>query len=175
MKEKKQRLFFALFPDDETRAALNRLYGSPELQRGRRVHVADLHITLQFLGSASAREATCAVDAAGRCAGSSFELVVDRVDYWPRPKIAWAGVKQIPEPLSSLVGALNRELAACGFEAEKRAYTPHVTLLRKSPKVPHQLLPEPVVWPVREFCLMASSSAGIPPLYRVLHRWPLKK
>lgn len=175
MKEKKKRLFFALNPDDETRLALSRLYKGQGLTRGRQVHVADLHITLQFLGSATAKQEACVIETAGKISCSPFTLQIDHVDYWGRPRIVWAGVSSTPAALSTLVSDLNENLELCGFEAERRAYKPHITLLRKAPRIQRQLLPEPITWPVKEFSLMASSSGGDLPLYSVVHRWEAKK
>jgi 2'-5' RNA ligase len=72
-----------------------------------------------------------------------------------------------------LVLDLQQGLKACGFQPEKRAYSPHVTLARKSGPVQGFALQEPLQWRSREFVLVASEDTGAPPRYRVLKRWPL--
>ena len=168
-----QRLFFALWPDDPGRAELEMLVrGLPE-HRGRLVHPQDRHITLVFLGDVTADRRACAEEAAQRVSAPSFELLIDQVGYWPRPRILWCGASQVPEPLLGLVNDLRRELERCGFRPETRPYAPHVTLARKARRVPTYLIPERLSWPVREFVLVVSSIDGPPPHYQVLRRWPL--
>jgi 2'-5' RNA ligase len=61
---------------------------------------------------------------------------------------------------------------ACGFEAEKRPFFPHITLARKvrHPKVKAGL--EAIRWPVRDFVLVESVAVEAGVSYRVLQRWP---
>jgi 2'-5' RNA ligase len=111
--------------------------------------------------------------AAGSVRGMPFELVIDRQGYWPRPRVAWCAPAEIPEPLRALVQALNRALKPCGFEPERRPYSPHVTLFRDSRAVPGGPLERPVRWPCRDFVLVATSPVPGGPRYQVLARWPL--
>ncbi len=168
-----QKLFFAIWPDQAVRNGLLRIGRDLPPHGGRVSHPEDLHLTLVFLGPVTAEQYPCVVQAAGTIQGMPFELTIDRVGYWSRPRILWCAPAGTPQPLQNLVAELQRELLSCGFRPEKRPYSPHVTLARKSQPVEFRLLPEPLHWSAREFVLVASESGGEPPRYRILERWPL--
>lgn len=173
MNAKRKRLFFALWPDPEVRSQLAHLQTRLPQDQGSWVHPEDLHITLQFLGMVEPAQQACIADAAHAVAVEPFELVIDRLDFWPRPRIAWAGSEEVPIALKRLVSMLGERLQGCGFPSEKRAYKPHVTLLRKTTPAASQRLAEPVVWPVNHFVLVESRPGGDPPRYRPLESWSL--
>jgi len=72
------RLFFALWPDDATRDALNRT-GKWLHQHwgGRRMRADTLHITLAFLGSSPVDRLDVLVGCASMVKTGAFELVLD--------------------------------------------------------------------------------------------------
>lgn len=168
-----ERLFFALEPDSAVRQGLEQVTTALPEFHGRPVHPADRHLTLVFLGEIDPERRACAERAAGTLRGRPFALTIDRLGYWPRPRILWAGCSETPEPLAALVQSLQDALRACGFQPERRPYAPHITLARKARKMPSRDLDPPLVWPVREFVLMGSDLDAPPPRYRVLARWPL--
>lgn len=170
----RRRLFFALWPDEAVRARLAALQAELPQVTGRWVHPEDLHITLQFLGPVEPGRQACIAEAARAVRGEPFELEIDRLDFWPRPRIAWAGPEGVPPALQRLVEQLARNLEACGFEPEKRPYRPHVTLLRKTTPAAAARLPEPIRWPVDHFVLVESRPGGDPPHYRPLEGWALE-
>ncbi|WP_457671499.1 RNA 2',3'-cyclic phosphodiesterase [Thiolapillus sp.] len=168
-----KRLFFALWPDPEVRSRLADLQTRlPQIQ-GNWVHPMDLHVTLQFLGVVPANRQHCVLDAASAVQALPFVLEITRLDFWPKPRIAWAGPEKIPQELLQLVQALGQHLRKCGCKPEKRAYRPHVTLLRKTTPGMAQVLAQPVVWPVDHFVLVESRPGGEPPWYEVVETWPL--
>lgn len=167
-----QRLFFALWPDPAVRRALAGLGREAAAGRGRPVHPEDLHLTLVFLGSVAPERLEQVTAAAGRVRFQPFELRLDHYGWWPRPRVLWCAPAEVPPPLPALFGELQRELAACGFAPEKRAYRPHITLARKVSRGRSGTLEEPIRWPVREFVLVSSRTHGDPPRYRVLKKWP---
>jgi len=128
----RQRLFFALWPDDDTRAALARL-ARRQLQsgNGRLIDAHNLHLTLAFLGPVDAAFRACAERAADSLAAPAFELEFQRLGYWPRPRVLWAAPERSPEALTGLVSMLRKALAACGQEPESRPFEAHMTLARK--------------------------------------------
>ena len=170
----RKRLFFALWPDEAVRAHLAALQTALPQAAGRWVHPDDLHITLQFLGSVEPERQACIAEAARAVHGEPFELEIDQIDFWPKPRIAWAGPQEVPLPLRQLVKRLARHLRACGFQPEKRLYRPHVTLLRKTTPAAAMRLPEPIRWPVDHFVLVESRPGGDPPHYRPLEGWALE-
>jgi 2'-5' RNA ligase len=168
-----ERLFFAVQPEAPVRDGLQGIAAALPEHGGRAVHPADRHITLVFLGEINPEQRACAERAAAGVHARSFELIVDRVGYWPRPRILWAGCSHTPEPLLELVQRLQQALLDCGFRPERRPYAPHITLARKARKPAEITLDKPLNWPVRSFVLMGSDLDAPPPRYRVLARWPL--
>ncbi len=166
-----RRLFFALWPDDDWRrhaVAVQR--GVPG---GRPVAVANLHLTLVFLGNVAAGREPCVEAAAASVRGEPFTLSLDRVGWFPRPRVWWLGADIAPAPLVDLVEQLQQALRPCGFEPEGRPFRAHVTLARKVNRRPPPVVPEPFAWAVRDFVLVESLSGPDGVEYRVLARWPL--
>ena len=167
------RLFFALWPDDATRDALNRT-GKWLHQHwgGRRMRADTLHITLAFLGSTPVEQLDLLATCADAVKTDAFELVLDQAGYWRHNRIGWFGASQTPPQHFELVGALNAALQAVGFSVDARPHVPHVTLLRHSAggEVPECI---PVHWPINEFVLVASRTEPDGAHYDVIRRWPL--
>ena len=165
-----RRLFFALWPTPEVRRQLAKVSHA-----WTRYPVADanLHMTLLFLGGRTARELDCFCAAAGTLQGEAFELQLDYLGSWARPRIQWLGTSCIPPALLALIDTLQQVLAPCGVEAGERRFVPHITLSRKekNPRVKAGL--EPVHWRARDFVLAESVSAEGGVRYDVVQRWPL--
>ena len=174
MSDPRQRLFFALWPDEGVRAGLAGLARSLPEHKGRSPHPMYQHVTLVFLGELDAAERACAEGAAGALDGEPFELAIDRVGYWPRPRILWCAPSVTPEPLLQLVQDLQEGLRACGLKPERRPYAPHITLARKARGVRGFEMDRPIPWRVRGFVLVASVDTPPPPRYQVLREWPLE-
>jgi 2'-5' RNA ligase len=87
------------------------------------------HVTLQFLGNASVQEYEC-VAASLRGVGSPpFAIQLGEPGFFERTGIFHVRVERSPELLSiqqRVVAATSK----CGFVAEDRAYSPHITLAR---------------------------------------------
>ena len=165
-----RRLFFALWPNPEVRRQLAKVSHS---RTRHPVADANLHMTLLFLGGRTARELDCFCEAAGNLQGEAFELQLDYLGAWARPRIQWLGTSCIPPALQQLVDTLQQGLALCGIDAGKRRFVPHVTLSRKekNPRVKAGL--EAVHWQARDFVLAESVSAQGGVRYDILQRWPL--
>nr|VFJ57194.1 MAG: 2'-5' RNA ligase [Candidatus Kentron sp. DK] len=168
-----RRLFFALWPTQAARKALVGLQGRLN-PAGRPTPGENLHSTLAFLGSVDTERQVCVERAAGRVIAPPFELRLDRVGCFPRAGIIWSGVSGAPPALHTLVERLNRELAACGFEPDKRPFTAHVTLARKAEEPLKNAPHPPVAWWVDEFCLAESETLSRGARYRIRKRWPLR-
>lgn len=170
-----QRLFFALWPDDAVRRRVAKLARQLPVHGGRTLHPDDFHITLVFLGQVGAERLACVERAADAIRGEPFTLCLDRIGFWPRPRILWLGSDEAPIPLRGLVKGLQQGLSGCGFTPEKRPYAPHVTLARKARKIILPTLNAPLRWPVERFVLAgpASGSDESPRRYQVLKHWSL--
>lgn len=167
------RLFFALWPDDATRDALDRT--GKWLHRhwgGRRMRAETLHITLAFLGATPADRLDALIGCADGIAAEPFELVLDRPGYWRHNRVGWLGASESPPPHLALVTALDAALQAGGFPVDARAHVPHVTLLRNTAGGDLPLC-KPVTWAVPDFVLVRSRTEPTGAQYEVIRRWTL--
>ena len=69
-------------------------------------------------------------------------------------------------------------MRAAGFDIEHRAFSPHITLLRKTECKKAGLemenpATEPIVWAVRDFVLVKSSLSASGSRYEQIGHWPL--
>ena len=167
----RHRVFFALWPDDATRAAISRATRDVVgISGGRPIAKERLHVTVAFLGEITAAgiEAARAVPP---IAVGSFDLALDLVGVWPESKILWLAPSAPPDALLDLEARLWDGLAERGFAAEDRVYRPHVTLARRARPVEADI--EPVLFPVRDVALVESFPEGRNVHYEVLERWQL--
>ncbi len=168
-----KRLFFALWPEQEVRAALTELWRHHAAKRGKPVRPENLHITLVFLGSVGDERRACLETAAGGLSGQSFTLVLDHLAWWSRPRVMWVGPSEVAPALTSLVSDLKLACQGCGFEPETRPYRAHMTLARKvsSTRVPPHI--EPILWTIDSFALVESRTLPQGAEYSVLRTWAL--
>ena len=171
--EKRQRLFFALWPDEDVRCALEESAKQRLGKRVKRVPAENLHITLAFAGAVDAQQRACLERAASAVRCPCFDLGIDRLGYWPKPRILWAGPGNIPMESRALAGALGQALAACGIEADTRAWQPHITLARKQNTAPAGEEFPPIHWSISRFSLVESVTDPAGVRYCVLRTWAL--
>jgi 2'-5' RNA ligase len=168
-----RRLFFALWPDDATRAALNRT-GKWLHQHwgGRRMRADTLHITLAFLGDLPAAQLDALLQGIHGIPVGTFELSLDQAGHWSHNRIGWLGLSQPAKPLENLVSALRDQLRALDIPFDARPHTPHITLLRKAQGgATVECLP--VNWTVDRFVLVRSNPQADGVHYYVLQTWQL--
>lgn len=170
MSNKRRRLFLALWPDSATRA---RLASQAHRHADRPVPDDNLHMTLAFLGSCDARQQQCIDKVVSLNIFQSFVIYIDYMDLWRRTGTLWLGTSEPPEALGKLVTGLRSQLSGCGFDFEKRAFVPHVTLSRKLPRTAVKTAIEPICWPVTDFVLAESQSIEGGVRYLVRRRWTL--
>jgi 2'-5' RNA ligase len=167
------RVFFALWPDDAQRDEL--CYAAKSVQPkigGRLMRRENLHQTLVFIGNIADEKLPTVKATAASNAVPGFTLEFGTLRYWRHNRIVWAAPISIPEPLLELVTALEARLDAAGIEYDKRAYQPHITLVREG-RSPGELPPLNFDWPVRDFTLVESAREARGVVYRVIARWPL--
>ena len=169
-----QRLFLALWPSAAVRSALRELQCAFPGSAGRAVDDGNLHITLVFLGSTPPERRHCIEAALDGLERPGFELRLDRLGYWRRPQVVWAGSDAVPPPLTSLVEDMTKAAVQCGCMLDARPFRPHLTLFRKVRKPPRDL-PDiaPILWPANAFALVESVTASSGVRYQVLNTWPL--
>jgi len=165
-----RRLFFALWPDGPLRQAIVERRGAIENPGRRAVPVANLHLTLLFLGDQPADRVDALIDAAGQVSAPGFTLRLDRLGWFARARVAWLGGPRVAAG-EQLVNALSAVTAGLELEFDRRAWVPHVTLYRDVRQAPRAGEIRPLAWPAAEFALIESIS-GRP--YQVLRSWPLE-
>jgi 2'-5' RNA ligase len=159
------RLFYALWPDESTRTALTRLQAS---LAGRMMHRQDLHITLAFLGQQPATLLPLLHAILRQLPQPDVRLQLDRIGYFPRSRIVWAGMDSVPDALSELHDELGLRLAENGIRSVQHgSFTPHVTLARDAP-APTMSPLDPVQWHANRMVLVQSVNATQAERYRVL-------
>lgn len=168
------RVFFALWPDADMRAALTVLGKHLHAQcRGRRTHAESIHMTLAFVGEVEAERIAelQALAAQLRCPAFDFELA--RTGWWRHNRIAWAAPETVAQGLTDLASELQSRLKAAGFKVDQRAYLPHVTLLRKADCPRTLAATQPLRWAARDFVLVKSVMDENGSAYEIIGRWPL--
>jgi 2'-5' RNA ligase len=104
------------------------------------------HVTLKFLGSTDPDLIDDVQGAVGAAAGAetASELELTELGAFPsikRARVLWVGLADPSETLGRLARRLDENLAPLGFEAEKRAFTAHLTLARLKAPAPIDPLP----------------------------------
>lgn len=168
----RQRLFLALWPDDDARERL-RVLGEQHVDSGRRTRPENLHATLVFLGAVDADTRACVERVAGSIDGQAFSVTFDGLEHRPRQAIVWAAASHVPTALARLVEQLRAGLTQCGFQPERRPYHLHVTLARKVRRRQTAVAIDPIVWHIGNFVLVESHTYASGASYQVLRSWPL--
>ena len=170
------KLFFALWPDAQVRAdlaqAAQRMHRVVE---GKRSRDDSLHLTLAFLGEVEVAYLPRLLAPPRDVFTTAFLLTLNKWGCWSHNGVAWAAPSHTPDSLRELVGNLEVWLRTAGFELEHRAFTPHVTLVRKAQCAPLPDAMMPIAWQVSAFALIHSHFQGGAPHYRTLGAWPLKQ
>jgi 2'-5' RNA ligase len=162
---KSLKLFYALWPDENSRASIA---GLQRTVQGRQTSYENLHLTLAFLGQQPAALLPALKKIMTDLPASQMTLALDRVGYFTRHRIAWAGMHEVPEALNTLYADLVQTLKRqhIVFDSEPD-FRPHLTLARDAP-APSELEFEPIVW--RADCIALVQSVTNPDgvCYRVL-------
>ena len=123
--------------DDALRPAL--AAAQEELRASRAsvkwVEPQNLHFTLKFLGDVAEERTEAVTEALREVARRTppFAGHVAGVGVFPslsRPRVVWAGMTAGAEELAGLASEVEEALVPLGFERERRAFTPHLTLGR---------------------------------------------
>jgi len=131
------RSFIAIELPEELKLKLGRLQASLRVDRPRIkwVDPNSMHLTLKFLGNVPAAN----IDAITRAMTESaakifpFQLEVGRLGAFPSLKqvqVVWVGLGGELDRIRQLHKFLEASLSRLGFAAEKRSFSPHLTLAR---------------------------------------------
>jgi 2'-5' RNA ligase len=172
--EARRRLFFALWPDDALREQMGRAVRPiVEGRRARAVRLANLHITLAFLGAIGRESVRNVIDAADQIRGEPFELTIDHAESWRAAHVACLMISPIPPALAVLVERLRFSLLARNVEPDQKEFRAHMTIARdwRDRRLDERI--GPLVWPVRDFVLVESKPGREGSEYRIVQRWRL--
>ena len=178
------RLFVAFDPPEDVKAALGALveHLRPSAPDAKWVPPQNVHATISFLGEVGDERAGPIRDALRSTAAryGPVPTATAGAGAFPSPRrarVLWAG---LDDPLGALVEIARGVAAALeplGFDPERRAWTPHLTLARfRVPANAASLVDEAVV-PRRAFVfedlvLFRSRLARPTPVYELLDRFP---
>ncbi len=128
-----KRLFFALWPDHRQRDRLRDVINSvAKTVEGRFIDRRNWHVTLVFIGTFPENRVPYLLERAQDIHVEPFRLNFDRLEYWPRPRVASLVAATVPPELQQLVDALNGIISDLGLEPEDRVYRPHITVVRNA-------------------------------------------
>ncbi len=147
------RLFIALPVSDDVRNAAGNLL-LPQDNFIRKTPLAELHVTLHFLGETTDVEFERVKCELASVRHTAFQLTFSGTGHFPpsatavsqsgrarsgksnepdnSPRVLWIAV-QPSEALMTLHSQLEQTLQAAGFKTEERAYHPHLTIARIKP------------------------------------------
>ena len=124
-------LFFALWPDDRQRDRLRDVINVvAKTVEGKPVERRNWHVTLAYVGQFPEDSIGELRESARRIQVEPFKLSFNRLEYWPRPKIAALMSPTVPAELQTLVSKLNEVLVDIGVMPDDRTYRPHITVVR---------------------------------------------
>jgi 2'-5' RNA ligase len=172
-------LFFALWPDEMQRRALEHAVAKAVRRSGGRpVPASNLHVTLAFLGSVSAAripelQRIAREQAAALAEHAPATLTFARLAHWKEAQILCAlGAEESPTA-RALAAALQDAAAAAGLNPDRKPFQAHVTLARKVARPGAVLKLRPVVWSFDSFALIDSRTEPSGSVYSVIDSYPL--
>ena len=162
------RAFFAVFPDGETRLRLAAAVQTLTLdEESRRVPSESYHMTLAFIGEASAGFTAALRNIGAAQRAPVFTLRFDGFEYWPKPSVVVARAS-CPAALEDLRRALCAQLARCSVMLDDRPFRPHVTVARKVPQAPVLQAMSEITWTAHAFQLVRSDRSPAGAVYTVV-------
>jgi 2'-5' RNA ligase len=167
--DRTQRLFLALWPEDDVRQQLVTHAAQWTWPGGcTRYLPEDWHLTLHFIGLVPA-DRVADIVALAAVPFQPFTLTLDQPTLWPHG-LAVLCMSQVPVPLQALYERLGDVLGRLDLPVETRPYHPHVTLARRATAaiLPGRLTH--VLRRARRYALVVSTG-GTEPRYCVIHHY----
>ena len=171
------RLFFALWPDASLRDELAARV--PALTSGypcRPQRPDQWHLTIEFLGDVESDRQPALHEAARTVEGflqAPETVVLDRLEHWKKPQVLCVTAALVPRGVAGFAAALQDALRRQGFDPERRAFRPHLTVARKARQPVASRAMEPIRWPVDSLWLVKSLGEAAGSRYEPCARWNL--
>ena len=169
-----KRLFFALWPSDQTRKQIQTFNHALKLHNIKLIKADNLHITLIFLGNTNVKSELMLRQKVKDIKVQPFVLHFDQLEFWRKPKVLCLTTQQYDPQLSILVADLKSIVEQCGISIDESLYKPHITLARKARRLIN-IDVHPMEWQANSFCLLESCSTPEGVHYQVLQRWNFEK
>lgn len=151
-----RRLFLSLWPNATIRQRLadagRQLHGA---LGGRPSKPEGLHLTLAFLGETPESQIEPLIAALAEVQAEPMTLTFDRFGYW-QSGIGWLAPAQESAPLMALSAEIRKALQGCRVRYDRKAFKPHITLIRKALPGRMPVLEAPIVWHAHDFHLVES-------------------
>jgi RNA 2',3'-cyclic 3'-phosphodiesterase len=193
LRSEKVRVFFALWPDAEAAMRMHTIAHRRHAKLGGRLTREDsLHATLVFIGDIGLDRLPDLLTLPEGMQAPIFDVSFDTLACWRHNRIAYLGMRRMPEALRLLQLELAARVRAAGFAVDHRVFSPHITLIRKADcermgdqageqassetvdsAAKENPATEPVAWTVRDFVLVRSSMSANGSRYEQIGRWPL--
>jgi 2'-5' RNA ligase len=127
------RVFIAIDLPEEIRTRLAAVQSElrPSAESARWVAAETAHLTLKFIGEISDQRREDIDTALAGITWIPFPVIVKGLGFFPgtrSPRVLWAGLQA--STMEGLTQAIDMRLEHAGFEKEKRAFRPHITLAR---------------------------------------------
>lgn len=166
------RLFFGLRPDAQTALDIIHWRDRALPPMNHPVSVDNLHITLAFLGKVQDRDLEELFKSTDQIRSTPFELTINQLGFWSKPKILWIGPQEAPQAIYQLAKLLRNIRRRMGLRSENRQYLPHISIARRCDMPPPAgvLSPEFASYFDR-FTLFESISIKSGQRYRVVQQW----
>ena len=103
-----------------------------KLIEGKAIERRNWHITLAYIGDFPVDRIDELHKAKQAISVEPFRLRFDRLEFWPRPKVAALVTPIVPPEMQLLVEALQGAVFAAGIEFDQRTYRPHVTIAKNA-------------------------------------------
>jgi 2'-5' RNA ligase len=170
------RLFFASFPDGDSRRSVSAAVRALTLpSASKHLPPEQYHLTLIFLGEVRDDQVQAVREAGETQRIACFSVRFDRWEYWEGARALVASAPNLPQPLMTLRASLAAALTQRGVAFDDKPWRAHITVARKLTQAP--VLPElsEFICTLRAFSLVASvtAPAGSASVYTVVDTWPL--
>jgi 2'-5' RNA ligase len=174
------RLFFALWPDADTRTRIADVADALRLAGDVRPVTRDnYHVTLAFVGEVPQSELAVLQQIGRDQHAVGCTITLDTYEYWPDSQVVVAAARQAPVALLEFWTRLHGELALRNAALNSRHLRQppplrvHVTLARKVVQAPVLQAMSPFCWNARSFSLVRSDTGGARSVYTVVDTWQL--
>ena len=179
------RLFIAVDLPDEIQKGLKEVQRDlRSLTETARWVVPEFHVTLKFLGEVPTKRLDNIHEALAGLSWKPFTIKVQGIGFFPgtrSPRVIWAGMEA--PTMSGLAVELDARMERIGFEKERRAFRPHITLARARDNRMDSLLVKAAAkyaehqfgsFKVDRVSLFQSALKPTGPVYNKLKEYPLK-